>query len=39
MGRPHFAIRWIECHGFRVGDVVAKLRFFAAMDRTRRNLK
>ncbi len=39
VGGPHLALGRVERDSFRVGDVVAKLRFFAAMNQPRRKVK
>ncbi len=39
MRGPNFADRRIKGDGFRVGDVVANLREFTAMDHSRRNVQ
>ena len=39
MRRPDFAFGRIECYGFCVGNVVAKLRGFAAMHGCRRQVQ
>ena len=39
MRRPHFALGRIERDALRVGDIVAKLRFFSAMNLRGRNVE